>query len=263
MRDTNTISSLLCNLLLCVLTVTFGSACSLSPNIKGEIDHPISLHISHLGIDKSYQPPLRIIQAQDKIIYSYSGMRSPSYFSMFLLEHTIIHPGESVLDLGTGSGIQSIFAADKASKILSTDINEKALEITRLNAHRNNVAEKVTTRISDIFNNIKPAEKFDVILSSLPYPYRNKYGNSWKLHERFFANVQKHLKPGGRIYFLTGNLNNFVRTREMIEKNNLKIMRLDMASYIKYNIEMMVYTIQRNEDALKQKADYTLPKLDN
>lgn len=258
MRDTNKILSSWNKLPACILTTILSSACSLSPETKGDIDHPISLHFSHLGIEKSYKPPLRITQVGDKTIHSFPGMRSPSYFSLFLLEHTVIHDGETVLDLGAGSGIQTIFAADKASQILSTDIDEKALESTLLNARRNNAAGKVNTRISDLFSTIKPDENFDVILSSLPYPYRKINGHTWELHERFFANVLKHLKPGGRIYFLTGNLNNFVRTRKMIEKNNLKIMRMDMAAYIKDDVEMMVYTIQRKEDALKQKADYNM-----
>lgn len=265
MRNTNIITPLWHKLLICILLAMFGSACShanmLSRGIKGEIDHPTSLHISPLGNEVSHKPPLRITQAHDKIVYSFPGIHGPTYFSLFLLEHSIIHDGETVLDIGTGSGIQTIFAADKANRVLSIDINKKALENTLLNARRNNIADKINTRLSDLFKAIKPDEKFDVILSSLPYSYRKINGYAWELHERFFNNVQRHLNPGGRIYFLTGNLNNFVRTRKMIEKNNLKIMRMDMAAYIKDDVEMMVYTIQRKDDALKQNANYSLQVL--
>ena len=72
---------------------------------------------------------------------------------------------------------------------------------------------------------------------------------NWKLQERFFLDVGKHLNPNGHIYFLTGLLDNLLRTRKLIEENGLKIMRTHMAYDIHQNLEPIVYVIQHTPAA--------------
>lgn len=89
-------------------------------------------------------------------------------FSLYLLGRTEILQGESVLDMGAGGGIQAIFAADKASRLLATDFDESALKSTMKNAHEHNVADRIRARNSDLFTVINSDEAFDVIIASLP-----------------------------------------------------------------------------------------------
>jgi hypothetical protein len=54
--------------------------------------------------------------------------------SLNLLNATIRKPVESTLDLGTGCGIQGMTCAGHSRRVVSTDINPRALNIARFNA---------------------------------------------------------------------------------------------------------------------------------
>lgn len=211
---------------------------------KVKISHPGKHELIRLGNKQIGNETFRVTQAHDKVFYSYPSILGPTFFSVYLLEHTHINAGESVLDIGTGSGVQAIYAAEKASHVLATDINNLALENTMLNARRFNVDDKITVRNSDLFDNMKPDEKFDVIIASIPYAWNEKTQHFWRLQERFFMDVGKHLNPNGRIYFLTGWLKNLPRTRGFIEQNNLQIVRMDMGYDPGQNLEPIVYVIK-------------------
>lgn len=74
--------------------------------------------------------------------------------------------GKSVLDMGTGCGIQAIVAAKAgASHVVGVDLNGNAVENAKLNAKQNNV--KCEFFVSDLFSNVK--ETFDMIVFNPPY----------------------------------------------------------------------------------------------
>lgn len=219
------------------------AGCSQNKNwIK--IQHPGEYNLIQMGHTRVDQDMYRVTKAHDKIFYSHPNVLGPTFFSVYLLEHTEIHEGESVLDVGTGSGIQAVYAAEKARHVLAMDIDDVALNNTLLNARRYSVENKISVRQSDLFNALKPDEKFDVIISSIPYAWNKGSQGSWVLQERFFLDAGKHLNANGRIYFLTGLLDNLPRTKKLIEENGLKIMRTDMAFDIHQNLEPIVYLIQ-------------------
>jgi release factor glutamine methyltransferase len=223
------------------------------------VHHPGSYPVIKLGKQQIDGPIFRITQIRDKIFYSYPRILGPTFFSAYLLEHTQIREGETVLDIGTGSGVQAIYAAEKAQFVLATDIDQLALKNTLLNARRHNVAHKIEVRKSDLFDALKADEKFDVIIASIPYAWNEKTQKWWALQERFFNDVGKHLKPEGRIYFLTGLLQNLPRTKEFIERNQLRIVRLDMAYANEHDLEPMVYMIQHRsavEKKLEEKSGH-------
>jgi len=58
----------------------------------------------------------------------------------FLLASAVaneVRPGERVLDVGTGSGINAIVAARTSARVLAVDRNPSAVECARLNVDRN------------------------------------------------------------------------------------------------------------------------------
>lgn len=221
-------------------------------SFKHKVVHPGSYDLIHLGTKQIEGVAIRSTQVKDKVFHSYQRILGPTFFSAYLLEHTRIEEGETVLDVGTGSGVQAIFAAEKAKSVLATDIDELALKNTLLNARRFDVEDKISVRQSDLFNALKPDEKFDVIIASIPYAWDEETQNLWGLQERFFADVGRHLNPDGRIYFLTGWLKNLPRTRDFIERNNLRIIALSMGYSAAEFLEPMVYVLQHKSVELKK-----------
>ena len=98
-----------------------------------------------------------------------------AWFLPLMEENADLFRGKSVLEIGVGSGIISLYAALLgAERVVSTDINPAALETTRLNAAEIGVADLIETRLvsgNDIsaYSVIQPGERFDFILSNPPY----------------------------------------------------------------------------------------------
>lgn len=98
------------------------------------------------------------------------GVFHPGFFlsTKVLLEHleTIPLNGKSVLELGAGSGLLSIYAAKQGAKVVATDISKTAVQALRENAGKNEV--EITILQSDLFDHI-PTQPFDLVLINPPY----------------------------------------------------------------------------------------------
>ncbi|MBT3582279.1 methyltransferase, partial [Candidatus Woesearchaeota archaeon] len=75
--------------------------------------------------------------------------------------------GKSILDVGTGSGIQAISASLAGAKeVWACDINPEAVKCAKANATSNKVEVNVIQ--SNLFENV-PKKKFDLIVFNPPY----------------------------------------------------------------------------------------------
>ena len=84
------------------------------------------------------------------------------------LDHvTVRRPVDAALDLGTGSGIQALAAADHARRVVATDINPRALALAWVNARLNGVPP-LDCREGDLFAPVR-GERFGLIVANPPY----------------------------------------------------------------------------------------------
>lgn len=83
-----------------------------------------------------------------------------------LLQLTPRRHVQRVWDLGCGSGVQAVFAAQHADYVVATDIDQRALDFTNQTAQLNNV--KIETRLGSLFEPVR-GEKFDLIVSNPPF----------------------------------------------------------------------------------------------
>lgn len=115
-------------------------------------------------------------------LYSYQGIKvrvMPGVFhpGLFFSTKVLLEfiggrnlSNKSVLELGAGSGLISIFCAKKAGNVTASDINKVALEELKVNAEKNNVS--IQTVESDLFDALH-IEDFDFIIINPPYYPRN------------------------------------------------------------------------------------------
>jgi len=192
--------------------------------------------------------PMRKVKAHYKYFYVFPSVTVPSVQSIYFLEHINVNPGETVLDLGTGSGIQAIFAAEKASRVVATDLYQYAADNAAFNANGHGVSHIVETRAGDLFAPIKKGETFDVIINNIDYPWDEGSQGLWKVHERFFREVQTYLNPMGRIYYQSGWIYNIPKIQKMADDNGLRIIKMDMVNAIDHDREPIVYLIMRKSE---------------
>jgi len=228
-------------------------ACAVITN-NSEADQPY-LTVSHPGKYKlEYFPPSKEFpnylraKVDGREILVTENVQSPSAQSLYLLTHWKIAEGETVLDIGTGSGVQAIFAADKASSVLATDISAEAVEVAKLNVQHHGLGKKIEVRQGDLFAPVNKDEKFDVILFNIAYPYNDETQGLWKVHERFFAEADKYLKPGGRIYYQSGLIDNIPKIKSLVDKYAWNILSIRMDAALKVARFPIVYMIQRTND---------------
>ncbi len=132
-------------------------------------------------------------------------------------------PVDSVLDLGTGCGIQSLHAARHAQRIVATDISARALDRARLTLALNGIpatdesgstgTATVDLRQGDLFAPVT-GERFDRIVSNPPfvitprrdgvplYEYRDGGRVGDAIVEHVVRGVADHLSPGGTAHLL-------------------------------------------------------------
>ncbi len=129
-----------------------------------------------------------------KSVFSKKGI---DFGSMLLIE-TIINENKdfrgSILDLGCGYGPLGIIAARVLDNpaVTMCDVNERALELSMMNAKENKVDDKVKIIASSAFENIK--DSFDIIMTNPPIRAGKDVVFS------FYEGSYEHLKQGGKLY---------------------------------------------------------------
>jgi release factor glutamine methyltransferase len=134
-------------------------------------------------------------------------------------------PGERVLDMGTGSGVNGILAATRGAHVVAVDVNPYALEAARANAERNGVADLVDVRESDVFAGVNGV--FDLIVFDPPYRWFTprdvrelaSTDTNYRALTEFFALARRHLAPAGRMLIAFGTSGDITYLRHLMADN--------------------------------------------
>ncbi len=139
---------------------------------------------------------------------------NPSDDSYLLLKVVEVLPDGSFLEMGTGTGLVAVHAANLGAKVTAVDINPHAVDCARRNAARNNVRLEVVR--SDLFDKVPGS--FDVIAFNPPYLPGETTSTTWiekawsggnegsEVATRFLQDAWRHLNPGGRIYMILSSI---------------------------------------------------------
>jgi SAM-dependent methyltransferase len=158
----------------------------------------------------------------DKDIVVLPGVFSPFEAEVqmlpFMSENQGLFRGKRVLEIGTGSGIISVYAAVLgAKKVVGTDIAENAVASLEQNAKRFGVAKRVKARLvpptdMSAYSVIEPDEEFDVIISNPPYSLdldateNSAVVDTGDLGFSIVRGFKEHLAPEGTAILYYGSL---------------------------------------------------------
>jgi 16S rRNA (guanine1207-N2)-methyltransferase len=108
-----------------------------------------------------------------------------------------IHAGESVLDLGCGSGAVALAGAarDSTARVVAIDANTRAVQCVRWGAEQNGLVN-LTANVDCDGSTLAPSS-FDLVLTNPPYFAQNR------IAERFLEMAQGALRSGGRLVVVT------------------------------------------------------------
>ena len=142
----------------------------------------------------------------------------PAEDSYLLADNLEIKEGQSVLEIGTGSGIVAMYASRLTDRITVTDINFDACLLAEKNFKDNGI-ENIEILFGNMFEPVKD-RKFDVILFNTPYlpteedevlddtiNYAFDGGlNGRKVIDVFLDEVGNHLNDGGIVQMIQSSL---------------------------------------------------------
>jgi SAM-dependent methyltransferase len=144
---------------------------------------------------------------------------APTHTSREVAEGLIVHPGETVIDVGCGSGVLSFVAARLgAATVYGTDLNPEAIQLAGLNAERLGLAGRVQARLGSLFEPVDGIKANVVIGDVSGVPDEIASVSDWfpggysggptgaEVPVAMLECTRDHLLPGGRLYLPTGSI---------------------------------------------------------
>ena len=126
-------------------------------------DQEVDYVSEHLGITMRLLPTV------------FPPQEAEIYVLPFVKDHAAFFQGKTVMEIGTGSGIISLYIAKLgAAKVVATDINPWAIESLKRNAARLGVGDRVEGRLVSVqdmsaYAVVGADERFDILISNPPY----------------------------------------------------------------------------------------------
>lgn len=154
----------------------------------------------------------------------------PREDSFLLAQHLPDCKGKTFLDMGCGSGIQSLAALQKgATEVTIVDRNKDALWAAEKNIQRNFPLAKVKTVASFLFDKVEK-QPFDVIAFNPPYLPSEETNDirvdggerGREVLDRFLEELPNWLSKEGKAVILHSSFNEDEETQEQLKKLKLE-----------------------------------------
>jgi len=133
------------------------------------------------------------------------------------------------LELGAGSGLLSIYAAQNGASVVASDINPIALGTIESNAEQNCV--EIETVYSNVFDRIEP-QVFDFIVINPPYYKRNPAtikdyawfcGENGEFFEDLFASLNAYTNDDSLVLMVLCDGCDIPMIKELANENRLSM----------------------------------------
>lgn len=150
-----------------------------------------------------------------------AGVFTPSSTSRVLGGAMRVHEGDTVLDIGCGSGVLSFAAARLgASRVIGCDVSQAAVTCAEDNARQLGLADITDFRCGSLFEPV-PDVRADVVIADISgVPDAIAQTTGWfpdghgggptgaELPVAMLAEIKDHVAPRGRVYLPTGSIQN-------------------------------------------------------
>ncbi|GAA2000221.1 methyltransferase [Catenulispora subtropica] len=144
--------------------------------------------------------------------------------------------GGSFLEIGSGAGVTAVTAAlSGCAHVTAVDIAVAAVANTEVNAQRHGVAGRVRVLKGDLFDEIGPDERFDLIYwnsnvidAPAEFEYLDElqwafFDRDYAAHRRYLSQGPELLAPGGRMFLGFNTLGNRDRLLVMADELGLEV----------------------------------------
>ena len=159
------------------------------------------------------------------------------------------------LEIGVGTGVIALNICHHFEEFEGVDINPRAVELARTNAHLNNLTNILFFE-SDLFSEV--SGNFDCIIFNPPYVPADEditdidalsyHGgdDGRQVLDHFLSEVSDHLNPNGKVYVLHSSLSDIEKTCSMLD--SLEFAWDIIARKRLFFEELVVFKIQRKEE---------------
>lgn len=146
-----------------------------------------------------------------------------------------------LLDMGTGSGIIGITAAQKGASVIAVDINPAAAQLAAVNAQALQVADKMHVLCGDLFAPLKDVLPFDWIVFNPPFFPRPSTravqaayhaGENYATITRFLQEAKSFLAPAGRILLILSSDMNLFELQAMFDRQNYRVAHCEIKPHL-------------------------------
>ncbi len=186
------------------------------------------------------QKPYRITVLGEEFIVL-PKVFSPKYFkdTEFFARRPPAKTSEEMLEIGPGTGVISVMAAERgAGKVVAIDINPEAVKNTMINSVLRHVQDKVETRQGNLYDKLKPEEKFDTIFWNVPFGLTDKetvadlekavFDPHYRNIERFIKEAPAHLKKNGKILIgFSTTLGRYDLLEKFVRESGMSLVLID------------------------------------